>query len=101
MIRELERVPSSIPESRNLSREWATLQSLNADTIWSLELVVSELVTNALRHGEGVITLRLSMIGASARVEVDDQGPRLPVYRSTKGSHTEDGGRGLPIVKEL
>ena len=39
-----------------------------------LEILVSELVTNALLHGDGPIGLRLASDGQSVRLEVTDDG---------------------------
>src|SRR5712691_1113935 len=38
------------------------------------ELIVSELVTNAIRHGDGPIQVRISYDGGDLRVEVHDDG---------------------------
>lgn len=64
-------------------------------------LVVSELVTNACKHGLGVIVLRLNLDEAdgSAIVEVWDQGPDQPQVRPA--SHTALSGRGLHMVEQL
>jgi anti-sigma regulatory factor (Ser/Thr protein kinase) len=60
-------------------------------------LVVTELATNALRHGGGEPVLRLSVAGAEVRIEVFDDNPAPPVRR-TAGA---DGGWGLTLVDRL
>jgi anti-sigma regulatory factor (Ser/Thr protein kinase) len=63
------------------------------------ETIVSELVTNALRHGAGPIQLGISCDLTSLRVEVHDDGSGRPVRRPvTAGS---ESGRGLEVVDEL
>ncbi|WP_181764462.1 ATP-binding protein [Streptomyces albidus (ex Kaewkla and Franco 2022)] len=62
-------------------------------------LVVSELVTNATRHGRGRCRLRLSSAHGTVTVEVRDDGVRLPRMRRT-GLEGE-GGRGIPLVQCL
>ncbi len=48
---------------------------LSADRLTSLGLIVSELVTNAIKHGRGRILVRLVDVGGGpVRVEVDDEG---------------------------
>ncbi|MFI8185192.1 ATP-binding protein [Actinacidiphila glaucinigra] len=67
-----------------------------ADT---LELLVSELVTNALRHARGPVRLNLRIQDAFLRCEVEDISPRTPVRRIA-GSAAE-GGRGIDILALL
>ncbi|MFE5144125.1 ATP-binding protein [Streptomyces fagopyri] len=62
--------------------------------------MVSELVTNALRYGGGVvITLRLIREGDRLICEVSDPSSTVP---HLKRAHTDDeGGRGLFIVAQV
>lgn len=65
--------------------------------IESFELLVSELVTNALRHGEGpVVSVRICADAAYLHLYVCDGSPRKPVPRPLD-DQTEDG-RGLHLV---
>lgn len=63
------------------------------------ELVVSELVTNAIRHGDGAPLVRLEQRPDRVRIEVEDESDRPPVGRSP--GHEEPSGRGLAIVGAL
>ncbi|SRR6266566_5186111 len=64
------------------------------------ELIVSELVTNAMVHGGGQIEVRLSCAAAcDLWAEVHDDGPGRPV-RQCPGSDDE-GGRGLELIDGL
>ena len=58
----------------------------------ALLLVTSELVTNAVHHGQPPITVHLSCLTDEIRLAVGDAGPRLP---SEPGAF---GGLGLEIV---
>jgi anti-sigma regulatory factor (Ser/Thr protein kinase) len=74
---------------------------VDAEMVERAQLVVSELVTNAVRHGPGeLITLRL-VCGVDGRVsgEVADQGIGAVVKRE-QGPNAV-GGLGLPIVAAL
>ena len=66
----------------------------------SAQLVASELVTNALQHGDGAIELRLQLMEDFLRIEVVDQGrDQAPAVRpETPG---EAGGWGLRIVDQI
>jgi len=60
------------------------------------ELIVSELVTNAIRHGDGPIQVRISYDGGDLRVEVHDDGPGRPVRRQATAD--DESGRGLALL---
>ena len=63
-------------------------------------LVSSELVTNAFKHGDGKIELRLSLLADRVRVEVIDEGHcQAPAVREHSGDET--GGWGLKIVERV
>ncbi|MFF7178066.1 SpoIIE family protein phosphatase [Streptomyces sp. NPDC008121] len=62
------------------------------------ELVVSELVGNALRYGNGPGELRL-LRGERLVVEVSDTGPDLPQIQHADVS--DEGGRGLQLINML
>ena len=61
-------------------------------------LMVSELVTNALQHGTGAISLRIEVEANVLRVEVSDEGNVALAPSPTPGAH---GGWGLRIVDEV
>ena len=62
------------------------------------QLLVSELVTNAIRYTEGEVTLRL-VLESSLTCEVLDSSPALPRLRHAAGD--DERGRGLQIVSQL
>jgi signal transduction histidine kinase len=63
------------------------------------ELVVSELVANAVRHGAGLIEIRLSCGPGGLRFEVHDDGPGRPVRRHA--GEYDECGRGLELLDGL
>jgi anti-sigma regulatory factor (Ser/Thr protein kinase) len=65
-----------------------------------LALVVSELVSNAVVHGRGTITLKLQHDGHAVRGEVIDQGGGFEQHVRDSGPD-DFGGRGLLIVEAL
>ncbi|MDG4865439.1 SpoIIE family protein phosphatase, partial [Streptomyces sp. T-3] len=90
----LPREPRSVGRARELAR--AQLQSWDLEPlIDTTELLVSELVTNALRYGEGEIRLRL-LLDRTLVCEVWDAGLVQPRRRRAKD--TDEGGRGLQLV---
>jgi serine phosphatase RsbU (regulator of sigma subunit)/anti-sigma regulatory factor (Ser/Thr protein kinase) len=89
--------PQSVARARDMAVEQLASWGLNelADTT---ELLVSELVTNALRHGEGKIRLRL-LLDRTLVCEVWDAGLVQPRRRRARA--TDEGGRGLQLVQLL
>ncbi|MEU7008087.1 SpoIIE family protein phosphatase [Streptomyces sp. NPDC046332] len=90
----LPREPRSVGRARELARAQLTAWDLGplVDTV---ELLVSELVTNALRYGEGEIRLRL-LRDRTLVCEVWDAGLVQP--RRRRARDTDEGGRGLQLV---
>jgi anti-sigma regulatory factor (Ser/Thr protein kinase) len=86
-----------------------TARHFTSDTLlsWGLperareitELVVSELVGNAIEHGGGRAELVVSLLSDTVRVDVLDRDPRPPVVLSPEP--VEDRHRGLLIVAAL
>ena len=66
----------------------------------SVVLATSEVVTNALLHGEGRVMVEVRPSADGVRVEVTDQGYRRPHVRRVHGDEDESG-RGLHIVEML
>ncbi|MET8781518.1 MULTISPECIES: SpoIIE family protein phosphatase [unclassified Streptomyces] len=86
------------PRSVGRAREYARGQLLAWDLeplVDTTELLVSELVTNALRYGEGEIRLRL-LLDRTLVCEVWDSGLVQP--RRRRARDTDEGGRGLQLV---
>ena len=70
------------------------------------ELLVSELVTNAVLHSRGDVSLTLAVADGLLEVGVTDPGPRLPPQRRLESRTagppwTAEGGRGLRLVDRL
>ncbi|MER6531013.1 SpoIIE family protein phosphatase [Streptomyces sp. NPDC001508] len=64
----------------------------------SVELLVSEVVTNAVRYASRPVTLRLLRTDV-LRCEVGDDVPQLPRLRQARA--TDEGGRGLYLVNKM
>jgi anti-sigma regulatory factor (Ser/Thr protein kinase) len=64
-------------------------------------LLVSELVTNAVRHGHPNIFLRLRIDPPRIGVAVEDRGEALPVVPPVEPDPTVPSGRGLLIVDAM
>lgn len=92
-------VPRSPARARALAS--ARLRSWNADgrPRDDMLLVVSELVTNAVRFGAGPVVLRLVRAGRRLLCEVTDSGNGRP--RMHRGDDLDDSGRGLLVVHKL
>ena len=101
MTRTLDALPGAVAEARR----WAagvTRGLLAPDQAQSLRLIVSELVTNALRHGaEGEqIDLAVTPKPEFLCVQVTDDGPGIaPRPRALETD--EEGGFGLFFVEQL
>ncbi len=89
------------PESVARARELATAQLTDwglEEVAYTTELVVSELVTNAVRYGEAPVQLRL-IREKTLICEVSDGSSTAPHLRRAR--ILDEGGRGLFIVAQL
>ncbi|MET8945834.1 SpoIIE family protein phosphatase [Streptomyces sp. NPDC004542] len=78
-----------------LLRQWHTRD----DTRNNVLLLISELVTNAVRFATGPLTIRLIRTGHGLLCEVGDTGNGRPRLR--RGGLLDDGDRGLHVVHKL
>ncbi|MFE9259000.1 SpoIIE family protein phosphatase [Streptomyces sp. NPDC006879] len=90
----LPREARSVGRARELARGRLLAWGLE-NLVDTTELLVSELVTNALRYGEGEIRLRL-LLDRTLVCEVWDAGLVQP--RRRRARDTDEGGRGLQLV---
>ena len=85
-------------EARHMVR--STLGGASAETVEIAELLVSELVSNALVHGLGDATLIAEITKTHLHVEVLDSESTVTLTPLPRDA-TREGGRGLAIVDEL
>lgn len=94
---ELPADPAAVAEARKTASrrlaEWGL-----AELSFTTELVVSELVTNAIRYATGPIRLRL-IRERTLVCEVFDGGTTAPHLRHPRA--TDEGGRGLLLVSQV
>ncbi|MEV7686134.1 SpoIIE family protein phosphatase [Streptomyces bungoensis] len=93
----LEPEHSAPREARRLARRALSRWDLE-ELSDSVELLVSEVVTNAVRYATRPVTLRLLRTDV-LRCEVGDDVPQLPRLRQARA--TDEGGRGLYLVNRL
>jgi PAS domain S-box-containing protein len=89
--------PTSVAKAREAACGWLLERGLD-ELVDTSELLVSELVTNALRHGRGEIRLRL-LRDKTMVCEVWDDAYAQP--RQRRAQETDEGGRGLQLVSLL
>lgn len=95
----LEPLPEEVARARsftaNTLRMWGETEAIEDAAI----LVVSELVTNAVRHAGSPARLKLSRHDESLIIEVRDSASAPPRWR--RAALDDEGGRGLLLVSLL
>ena len=96
------RSATSVAGARESARDFleGLVRPIAAEAADTVVLVVSELVTNALRHGGGTCTLDLTAHPDSIEVAVHDRSPQAPRMR-TPDLNGGTGGFGWPMVNRL
>ncbi len=95
--RQLPPTPASVFIARRFVTQLLQLWSVPPDTVDSVELAVSELVTNAARHSEDIFEVRLQHAQAVLRIDVVDSSHRMPREHNDVGDDMTSG-RGLLLV---
>ncbi|MEU0007764.1 SpoIIE family protein phosphatase [Streptomyces sp. NPDC006314] len=95
---ELDNEPSVVSLARGHAREQLSGWGLD-EVAFTTELMVSELVTNAIRYGRPPIRLRLIHQGDKLISEVYDSSGTTPHMRRAR--IFDEGGRGLLLVAQL
>ncbi|MFF3277380.1 ATP-binding protein [Streptomyces chrestomyceticus] len=88
--------------ARHLAFEFltgSTAPAVTAKQVDTALLIVSELVTNAIRHGSSHCLLRLATAPTSMTIEVHDDSQCLPVIKRLTAD--EASGRGMALVNLL
>jgi anti-sigma regulatory factor (Ser/Thr protein kinase) len=99
---ELPATAHAPARARELVREATADCGVAADDRWRMEMIVTELVTNAVKHGPGgPVELAIHAGGSGVRGEVADPGPGINHFDLDRRKATEEGGRGLFLVDAL
>ncbi|MFS8099545.1 ATP-binding protein [Lentzea alba] len=89
----------SCARARQVVRDAASSWGLSEDLSDDAQLVVTELVSNGIDHGEGLITLTVSRRESGMLVEVRDESTKPPLLRPVDPSSAR--GRGMQLVQAL
>ncbi|MFE9776059.1 ATP-binding protein [Streptomyces sp. NPDC005931] len=97
-------VDASVPQARHAVRDLLRRQGVPAadEVVQGLLLIVSELVTNAVRHAallSPTLAVEVAVGAEWIRVSVEDDHPYRPTALET--DHGRTGGRGLLLVREI
>ncbi|WP_107440210.1 ATP-binding protein [Streptomyces sp. 142MFCol3.1] len=87
-----------IDRARLYMREWIIMSTLDDETAFTNELIVSELVGNATRYGAPPLQLRL-ILDRMLTCEVSDTSPSAP--HVTHARTIDESGRGLFIIASV
>lgn len=90
--------PSSVGQARAMVRDLLT-EAGRDDLVETAELLVSEIVTNAIVHAGTPIDVAVSFVDGGLRIEVTDGSPHVPSPREYGPS--AGTGRGLMLLEEL
>ena len=97
---ELPATPHAATRARQAVRQ--ATEAIPPDDRWRIEMIVTELVTNAVKHGPGgPVELAIESGGQGVRGEVGDPGPGIKRQALIRRRASEEGGRGLFLVDAL
>ena len=91
--------PTSVGAARRFVRDVLMSRHVAEPVVDTVELLTSEVVTNAIIHGRSGPVLAVQVKETAVRVAVGDVSPELPVRR--RGRLDDVSGRGVVIIDEL
>jgi anti-sigma regulatory factor (Ser/Thr protein kinase) len=96
-------VVSADTDASRVAREFVEhhSDSLDRDVVDDAKLMVSELVTNAVMHGQPAITLCVTLDPPLIGVSVQDEGEDMPPTAVRAPALTAASGRGLMIIDSI
>jgi anti-sigma regulatory factor (Ser/Thr protein kinase) len=100
----LPTTPDAPSLARTLVRSWLSRAAQCTDEqVANAELLVSELVSNAIKHTSGpLIALTMTVTTDVVRISIEDSDARLLAPLSdVPPAHSGEGGRGLWLVHQL
>ncbi|WP_228918105.1 ATP-binding protein [Streptomyces sp. DH20] len=97
-------VDASVPQARHAVRDLLLRQGVPVadDVVQGLLLIVSELVTNAVKHAallSPMLAVEVAVGAEWIRVSVEDNHPYRPT--ALENDYGRTGGRGLLLVREI
>ena len=91
--------PTSVGAARRFVRDVLMSRQVPDGVVDTVELLTSEVVTNAIVHADSGPVLVVRILRGRVRVEVQDTSPSVPVRRFV--GPMAPSGRGMAIVDEL
>jgi anti-sigma regulatory factor (Ser/Thr protein kinase) len=95
---DIDHHPKAVATARTHAQHQLALWGVDEETAYTTEMIVSELVTNAVRYGTPPLRLQL-IKDRTLTCEVHDGNPVAPRMRHAKT--IDEGGRGLFIIAQL
>jgi anti-sigma regulatory factor (Ser/Thr protein kinase) len=92
--------PAGLRAARAEARQVCLEHEVDEERSHAVELVLSELLGNAFRHGRPPVAYATTVEPPDVMVTVADTGQSRPVQRADVGPDAE-GGRGLLLVASL
>ncbi|MEU8954851.1 ATP-binding protein [Streptomyces sp. NPDC048518] len=88
--------PAAVGNMRDSTAAFLSRFGLAGQLAGSVVLVVSELVTNAIKHGHGLVELEIHVAGGTVTVSVTDENPAPAVLN--QADPDDISGRGMALV---
>jgi anti-sigma regulatory factor (Ser/Thr protein kinase) len=97
MLIRLWPTPQSCTRARHAVREFCSTRGLD-DLAYDAELLTSEVMSNAVRNSDGMLTLLLVHAHDTLAVTVSDNSVELPSRRPVRDDELAESGRGLTVL---
>jgi len=103
--RQIRRVLAARPQAVGKARRTVRALAVDRNARHTLELLVSELVANSIRHAglteQDPVSIHVTARSDRVRISVRDPGPGFDPPNADGGDPLEPGGQGYVIVQAL
>ena len=88
------------PHARHAVREFCVSRGL-ADVADDAELLTAEVISNAIRHSDGMLTVLVVRANDTIAITVSDNNPDVPSIPANPPDGLADSGRGLTVLANV
>ena len=82
-------------------QQFLSERNIQKDSVFDCKLVLSELVSNVLKHTNGVATVTVGVLDGAVEIKISSEMPFTPPIKSVCSDVYAENGRGLFLIDSV